>query len=142
MGLKRGEKIPTTPTKDIKIQIIEIAFAREGHIKEKALNKVRKYQHLLNKYERWGWGVDHTIRIIIIGHRGGIPNITYTTLTELGDVNPKQTCRELSALADQRMALCLKLSRIIEMTNPEIKARSAVGLQIWKDKGHQHNAPT
>ena len=142
LGLKRGEPIPPTPTKDIRIQIIEIAFAREGHIEEAARRKINKYKHLLVKYARWGWGVDPLVRVIIIGHRGGIPNITLTTLQALGDTDPKRTCWKLSAHADIRMAHSLRLSRIIESTDPEIKQRSAIGLRIWNDKGHDNNAPT
>ena len=142
LGLKRGDPIPSSPTQDVKIQIIELAFAREGHIAEAARHKAHKYQHLLDKYARWGWGVDPLVRVLIIGHRGGIPNLTHTTLKALGDPDPKHTCRKLSAHADVRMAHSLRLSRILETTDPEIKERSAVGLRIWNDKGKDHNAPT
>jgi hypothetical protein len=140
LGLPRGAPIPRTPTKKIKIQIIEIAYAREGHIEQKVIDKIRKYEHLLQKYARWGWDVDPTVRVIIIGHRGGIPNITHTNIRALGLSTSEATsaCRRLSTQAVIHFAKILRLSRIIEFQDAEVRSRSAVGSQIWKDQ----NAPT
>ena len=142
-GLSSSDPNPTKPSKKVRITLADALYSREGDFERAAWRKADKYEHLLAKWKRQGWQVDGKIRLIMIGHRGGIPNRT------IKDINALQTGRgsrsrmdsqvmkfsnKLSILGMRRLASLLRTRRYVERNYEEVKARSAVGRTIWKQQ--------
>ncbi len=141
-GINEGEKVPNKPTKKIQIQIADVAIGREGATTEEiecllatANNKIKKYGPLLDRYERKGWSVDRQVRVILIGLRGGITNISRISLNKIGIKNKQNEtlCKRFSTTVATRLGHNLILSRMLENSR-ECKERSAIAMQVWKSK--------
>ena len=136
-GLAENENIPDQPTKDITIILVDIVYARDRDgIREATKKKTKKYKQLITKWEMQGWKVDKTIRVIAVGHYGGIPNLTHTNLQSIGiqHQTSTKTCKKISTIAARGIAQALLLGRTLEHTIPQYYQRSAVAQRIWSKR--------
>jgi hypothetical protein len=149
VGLPDGQRIPKKPTKKITIQLADTAIIREGKtgeaesIEQTARRKIRKYQPVLKRLKKMGWSVDPKLRLIMVGIRGGIPNVTIKSLTKLGVPGNKlrAATRRLSLAAEIRLARNLQASRFRE-NREDVKHRSAIAQQIWRPNAGKRRADT
>ena len=123
--------------------------SREGEleqtewIREAAERKLNKYNHLLQRWRKMGWNTDATLRIIAVGIRGGIPNITHTDLTHLGIEPARATrvCRTMSLQTGTRLGYSLNMSRALKCSQ-EHRNGSAIAMTVWKDTPRTHTSTT
>jgi hypothetical protein len=149
IGLPDGQRIPKKPTKKITIQFADTAIIREGKtgeaesIEQTARRKTRKYEPALKRLKKMGWSVDPKLRLIMVGIRGGIPNVTIKSLSKLGVPGNKirASARRLSLAAEIRLARNLQASRFRE-NREDVRHRSAIAQQIWRPNAGKRSADT
>ena len=134
INLPTGAPIPTRPNSRYILQLGDVAYGRETDLGDTRHRKIQKYEHLLAKWKAQGWKVDPHVRVIALGHRGGIPCYTGRNIAPLGlcseKTPPKTICTRWSQLACIRLGEILLQRRALEHS-PQHAAKSAVAMKVW-----------